>query len=114
MSDQFLSTKLSTFMSYLSYINHHIEPDNNDRYTIIYSTPTYSGYCIYQITKPLSRFQQGDIIQMTECNMVDIVKYINEKSPLNDGDLITLQMEIRTDSLSRLKTYLSSGSLSDM
>jgi hypothetical protein len=97
-------------MNHLSDINHHIEPDNNDRYTIIYSTPSYSGYCIYEITKPLSRFQQGDIIQMTECYMVEIVKYINEKSPLNDGDLITLQMEIRTDSLSKLKTYLSGSS----
>jgi hypothetical protein len=112
VSDPFLSTKLLTFMNYLTDINHHIEPDNNDRYTIIYSTPSYSGYCIYQITKPLSRFQQGNIIQMTECNMVDIISYINDKSPLNEGDLINLQMEIRTDSISKLKDYLSSGSIS--
>jgi hypothetical protein len=44
--------------------------------------------------------------------MVDIVKYINEKSPLNEGDLINLQMEIRTDSLNKLRDYLSSGSTS--
>jgi len=46
--------------------------------------------------------------------MVGIINYINEKSPLNEGDLTTLQMEIRTDSLSKLKDYLSSGSSSHM
>jgi hypothetical protein len=107
LSDPFYQQTYQHFMNHLSDINHHIEPDNNDRYTIIYSTPSYSGYCIYQITKPLSRFQQGNIIQLTECNMVDIISYINEKSPLNDGDLINLQMEIRTDSLNKLRDYLS-------
>ena len=88
--------------------------DFNDIFIINYTIETYSGSCTYQKSKPLSRFQQGVILQMTECNMVDIIKYINEKSPLNEGDLTTLQMEIRTDSLSKLKDYLSSGSSSHM
>jgi len=88
--------------------------DFNDIFIIKYTIETYSGSCTYQKSKPLSRFQQGDILQMTECNMVDIIKYINEKSPLDEGDLLNLQMEIRTDSLSKLKDYLSSGSSSHM
>ncbi len=112
MSDPFYQQTYQHFMNHLSDINHHIEPDNNDRYTIIYSTPPFSGYCIYQITKPLSRFQQGNIIQLTECNMVDIISYINEISPLSDGDLPGLQMDIRNHSLGILNNYLSSGSTS--
>jgi len=99
--------------NYLSNIPTIIN-DFNEVYIINYIIDTYSGSCTYNKYKPLSRFQQGDIIQMTECNMVNIVSYINEKSPLNEGDLTKLQMEIRTDSLSKLKDYLSSGSLSHM
>jgi hypothetical protein len=40
--------------------------------------------------------------------MFNIIDYINEKSPLNEGDLTKLQMEIRTDSLAKLKDYISS------
>lgn len=84
----------------------------NEIYMVTYCQNDISGTCIYQKYEPLSKFQRGDILQMTECSMSDIITYINEKSPLNDGDLINLQMEIRTDSLERLKNYISSGSLS--
>ena len=98
-------------MNYLSNIPTIITHTDNV-YNIQYQIDNHTGSCVYNKYKPLSRFQQGDIIQMTECNMVDIISYLNEKSPLNDGDLINLQMEIRTDSLTRLKNYISSGSLS--
>ncbi len=97
--------------NYLSNIPTIITHTDNV-YNIQYQIDNRIGSCVYNKYKPLSRFQQGDIIQMTECNMVDIISYLNEKSPLNDGDLINLQMEIRTDSLARLKNYISSGSLS--
>jgi hypothetical protein len=97
--------------NYLSNIPTTIQ-DINDIYIVNYIIDQYSGTCIYNKYKPISRFQYGDILQLTECNMVDIVKYINEKSPLNEGDLINLQREIREHSLSTLKHYLSSGSLS--
>ena len=83
--------------------------DLHEIYIINYTIDTYSGSCTYNKYKPLSRFQQGDILQMTECNMMDIVSYINEKSPLNEGDLTKLQMEIRTDSLNRLKEFVKEG-----
>jgi hypothetical protein len=99
--------------NYLSNIPTTIQ-DINDIYVVNYIIDQYSGTCIYNKYKPLSRFQYGDILQLTECNMVDIVKYINEKSPLNEGDLINLQREIREHSLSILKHHLSSGSLSQI
>ena len=85
--------------------------DFNDIFIINYTIETYSGSCTYQKSKPLSRFQQGNmIIQMTQCNMSDIISTINDKTPLSEGDLFNLQMEIRTDSLNILRDYLSSGS----
>lgn len=97
-------------MKYLTDIAHHIEHDNNDRYVVVYTKDNKKGTCIYQISKPLSRFQQGSIIQMTQCNMSDIISTINDKTPLSERDLLNLQMEIRTDSLNILRDYLSSGS----
>jgi hypothetical protein len=94
-------------MNKLSSFNHTIE-DYNEIFNVVYTTDTISGTCIYQKYKPLSRFQQGDILQLTECNMGEIINHINEKSPLTEGDLISLQMEIRTDSLAKLKDYISS------
>jgi hypothetical protein len=85
----------------------------NENYMVTYCQDDISGTCIYQKYEPLSKFQRGDILQMTECNMSDIITYINEKSPLNEGDLINLQFEIREDSLTKLKHYISSGSVSD-
>ena len=94
-------------MNYLSNIPTTIQ-DINDIYIVNYIIDQYSGTCIYNKYKPLSRFQQGDILQLTECNMVDIVKYINEKSPLGEGDFLDLQMEIRIDSIDKLKEYIMS------
>jgi hypothetical protein len=96
-------------MNKLTQFNCTIE-DFNEIFNVVYSIDDTRGTCTYQKYKPLSRFQQGDILQLTECNMVDIITYINEKSPLNEGDLTDLQMEIRTDSLTKLKDYISSSS----
>jgi len=96
-------------MNYLSNIPTIIN-DFNDIFIVNYVIDNYTGSCTYNKYKPLSRFQQGDIIQLTECNMVDIVKYINEKSPLNEGDFLDLQMEIRFNSLDKLKEYLKQHS----
>lgn len=92
-------------MNYLSDFNTTVE-NNGDIYKVFYYTDSHSGTCTYQKYKPLSRFQQGNIIQMTECNMVDVIAYINKKSPLNEGDFLDLQMEIREHSRSTILSTL--------
>ena len=78
----------------------------NDEYHIIYNIDNHTGGCNYKHMKPKSKYQVEPIYILTQVDMSDIITYINDKSPLNDGDLINLQMEIRTHSLNTLKEYL--------
>jgi len=104
-------------MNYLSNIPTIIEY-TGEEYQVLYvieEQPTnIVGGCTYKEWKNKSKFQVEPVFILTQVNMFNIIDYINEKSPLGEGDLINLQMEIRTDSLSKLKSYLSSGSLSDI
>jgi len=103
--------------NYLSNIPTEINKIENE-YHVIYmieeSPFNIVGGCTYKEWNNKSKYQTEPVYLLTEVNMFNIIDYINEKSPLQEGDLIHLQMEIRTDSLSRLKDYLSSGSLSQM
>jgi hypothetical protein len=104
-------------MNYLSNIPTIIEY-TGEEYQVLYvieEQPTnIVGGCTYKEWKNKSKYQTEPVFILTQVNMFNIIDYINEKSPLNEGDLINLQMEIRTDSLSKLKSYLSSGSISDI
>ena len=81
-------------------------------YHVIYSVTennhTIVGGCNYKEWEQRSRFQTEPVYILTQVYMVDIISYINEKSPLTEGDLTKLQMEIRTDSLAKVKDYISS------
>ena len=86
----------------------------NEEYIIIYKINDYIGGCTYKQTYTKSKLQPQPIYILSEVNMVSIISYINEQSPLSDGDLPGLQMDIRNHSLGILKDYLSSGSTSHM
>ena len=86
----------------------------NEEYIIIYKINDYIGGCTYKQTYTKSKLQPQPIYILSEVNMVNIISYINEISPLSDGDLPGLQMDIRNHSLNILKDYLSSGSTSHM
>ena len=81
-----------------------------DEYHVLYAIQdgnfTIVGGCNYKEWKNKSKLQTEPVYILTQVYMVDIISYINEKSPLNEGDLTKLQMEIRTDSLNRLKKYV--------
>lgn len=86
----------------------------NEEYIIIYKINDYIGGCTYKEVYTKSKLQPQPIYILSEVNMVNIISYINEISPLSDGDLPGLQMDIRNHSLNILKDYLSSGSTSHM
>ena len=83
----------------------------DERYVVTYCQDDISGTCIYSTYT--SRLQPQPIYLLSYCNMNDIISDINKKSPLNEGDFFNLQFEIREDSLTKLKHYISSGSVSD-
>ena len=83
----------------------------NEKYVVTYCQDDISGTCIYSTYT--SKLQPQPIYLLSYCNMNDIITDINKKSPLNEGDFFNLQFEIREDSLTKLKHYISSGSVSD-
>ena len=83
----------------------------DERYVVTYCQDDISGTCIYSTYT--SKLQPQPIYLLSYCNMTDIITDINKKSPLTEGDFFNLQFEIREDSLTKLKHYISSGSVSD-
>lgn len=82
----------------------------NEKYVVTYCQDDISGTCIYSTYT--SRLQPQPIYLLSYCNMNDIISDINKKSPLTKGDFFNLQFEIRTDSLNKLKDYMSLESMS--
>jgi hypothetical protein len=82
----------------------------NEKYVVTYCQDDISGTCIYSTYT--SRLQPQPIYLLSYCNMNDIISDINKKSPLTEGDFFNLQFEIRTDSLNKLKHYMSLESMS--
>ena len=82
----------------------------NEKYVVKYCQDDISGTCIYSTYT--SRLQPQPIYLLSYCNMNDIISDINKKSPLTEGDFFNLQFEIRTDSLNKLKHYMSLESMS--
>ena len=77
-----------------------------DKTTVTYFLNDKKGECIYELRPPMSKFQPRPIYILTNVSMVDIIGEINNISPLSDNDLPSLQMEIREDSLKRIKESL--------
>lgn len=99
---------MNNYLSNIPTIVSHTGEEYHVIYTIEEETMTIVGGCNYKEWKNKSKYQVEPIYILTEVHMVDVISYINEKSPLNEGDLTKLQMEIRTDSLNKLKDYISS------
>lgn len=81
---------------------------SGDKYVVDYG----SGSCTYEYRTIGKRIKQK-VLLMTESNMGGVIDEVNKKSPLTEGDFFNLQFEIREDSLTKLKDYISSGSVSD-
>ena len=105
---------MNNYLSNIPTIIEQVDKEYHVIYTIQEDTRTIVGGCNYKEWEQRTKYQTEPVFILTQVNMFNIIDYINEKSPLNEGDLTKLQMEIRTDSLSKLKDYLSSGSSSHM
>lgn len=94
---------------YLSALTPTIINKEHNIYEVIYktpqydNTPPYTGSCTY--TKWKSKLQPNGCYVLTNCDMGDIISYINMSAPLNEGDLLLLQQDIREHSLYCLSIY---------
>jgi hypothetical protein len=50
-------------------------------------------------------------VQLIKCDMWKVITEINEKSPLKEGDLNNLNMEIRENSLYHVEMFIKRGDL---
>ena len=84
---------------------------NDYKPTVIESGTTYIvdygiGECVYANRKVGKRIKQ-DVLQLIKCDMWKVITEINEKSPLSEGDLNNLNMEIREHSLMSLTDFIN-------
>ena len=76
---------------------------------VIYSLNENRGQCKYVIKPSMTKIQPSPVLLLVEVNMKDIIGEINKISPLKDEDLLSLQMEIREDSLNRIIQWEGQG-----
>lgn len=93
---------------YLKNLSTEITKEGNF-ITVTYSINESRGTCKYMEKPSMSKIQPGVHLLLVEVGMKDIIEEINKISPLKDEDLLTLQMEIRQDSLDRIITWEGQG-----
>lgn len=86
---------------YLENLSAEITKEGN-HIEVTYSLNEKSGTCKYVIKPSTS-------LLLVEVNMKGIIEEINKIFPLKDGGLLSLQMEIREDSLNRITQWENQG-----
>jgi hypothetical protein len=79
---------------------------SGDTYVVDYGL----GECVYTYQRIGKRIKQ-DVLQLIKCDMWKVITIINEKSPLSEGDMNNLNMEIRNHSLSKVTEFINDGGL---
>ena len=92
----------------LEEIGSRVEKDG-ESYRVIYEIGEYSDVCKYVSYKPMSKFNRGPILLMTECEMGDIIEYFYKNGGITSEDYTEVNMKIRFDSLYRLNRYIEEG-----
>ena len=64
------------------------------------------GECVYTYQRMGKRIKQ-DVLQLIKCDMWKVITVINEETPLNEGDYMDLNMEIRNHSLHQVEMFIS-------
>jgi phospholipid N-methyltransferase len=64
------------------------------------------GECVYTYARMGKRIKQ-EVLQLIKCDMWKVITEINEKSPLSEGDLNNLNMEIREHSLMSVTEFIN-------
>lgn len=86
---------------YLENLSTEITKEGN-HIEVTYTLNESKGMCKYVIKPSMSKLQPGNHLLLVEVNMKDIIGELNKIFPLKDEDLLSLQMEIREDSLNRI------------
>jgi hypothetical protein len=93
---------------YLENLSTEITREGN-HIEVTYTLNESKGTCKYVIKPSMSKIQPGNHLLLVEVNMKDIIEGMNKIFPLKDEDLLSLQMEIREDSLNRITQWEGQG-----
>ena len=68
------------------------------------------GECVYTYQRIGKRIKQ-EVLQLIKCDMWKVIAVINEETPLNEGDMNSLNMEIRNHSLNEVTKFINGRGL---
>lgn len=90
--------------NFLYEFSHHID-GKDGTWIIEFRRGDVIGYCTYVELKR-GRYDIEVPLVMTQSNMGSVITWLNEKSPLKEGDYDRCREEIKTRSLDLLRNYL--------
>lgn len=95
---------------YLNKLLTTVSEEIPNEYKVLYSNGVHVGSCSYKKLEMMGSKKpiRQDVFLMTHCDMGDIISSMNDDNQFTSEDHNELQMEIRFDSLTKVRNYVSS------
>jgi hypothetical protein len=95
---------------YLNKLLTTVSEQTPNEYKVLYSNGVHMGSCSYKKLEMMGSKKpiRQDVFLMTHCDMGDIISSMNDDNQFTSEDHNELQMEIRFDSLTKVRDYVSS------
>ena len=95
---------------YLNKLLTTVSEETPNEYKVLYSNGVHVGSCSYKKLEMMGSKKpiRQDVFLMTHCDMGDIISSMNDDNQFTSEDHNELQMEIRFDSLTKVRDYVSS------
>ena len=95
---------------YLNKLLTTVSEQTPNEYKVLYSNGVHVGSCSYKKLEMMGSKKpiRQDVFLMTHCDMTDIISSMNDDNQFTSEDHNELQMEIRFDSLNKVRDYVSS------
>ena len=95
---------------YLNKLLTTVSEQTPNEYKVLYSNGVHVGSCSYKKLEMMGSKKpiRQDVFLMTHCDMGDIISSMNDDNQFTSEDHNELQMEIRFDSLNKVRDYVNS------
>ncbi len=95
---------------YLNKLLTTVSEETPNEYKVLYSNGVHVGSCSYKKLEMMGSKKpiRQDVFLMTHCDMGDIISSMNDDNQFTSEDHNELQMEIRFDSLTKVRNYVNS------
>jgi len=95
---------------YLNKLLTTVSEETPNEYKVLYCNGVHMGSCSYKKLEMMGSKKpiRQDVFLMTNCDMGDIISSMNDDNQFTSEDHNELQMEIRFDSLNKVRNYVNS------